>query len=289
MKVLIATPANQGMVTTHYLLSYTSTLVEASRSLQQGGPQIETGLYTLSNEALVPRGRNHCAQVALKQGWDKIIFIDADVGWSWDQFARVISSPYPITAGVCPLKMYPIILNFLPFEEDEECFAGPDGQVAPNFRHMPGLIKMRDKHFAKTGSPLAKVPFVGTAFMCIDRKVLLDMSEVAAPYRYPNPNTGQDEMHWDFFNTKPVANKYMSEDWGFCHEARKRGFDVAIDTEVVVNHTGTHTFVAGALPPRKAPGGDKLVPAPKSTVLEIVGDSNQSVENTPQPSETKAP
>jgi hypothetical protein len=176
---------------------------------------------------------NHIAQVCLTGGWDKLMFIDADAGWTWDNLKKILMSPHPVTAGVCPLKTYPISLNFLPFREDEKYFENAQRSVA-------SMKAMAAGH----QNSLVKVPFVGTAFMCIDRKVLAKLAETADHYIYPNPHTGQPESHWDFFKVHSVSDTYLSEDWSFCDQARKKGFDVYIDTEVIITHTGNHLFRA---------------------------------------------
>ncbi len=263
MKVLVGTPCGGGVATVQYMLSFIETLQQAQNHKNQIGAEVmksahaqgfdeknpqhqqsfqltmakhsvDVALYTLAGESLLQRGRNHIAQVCLTQGFDKLFFIDADAGWSWNQFMKIVSSPHPLTAGICPLKVYPISMNYLPFAEDEKYFTNAQ-------RSMESTKKMAEGH----GSSLVKVPFVGTAFMCIDRKVLMKLAETRDHYVYPNPYTGQAESHWDFFKVESVKDTYLSEDWSFCDAARKAGFDVYIDTDVVITHTGNHTFKAG--------------------------------------------
>lgn len=258
MKVLVGTPCGGGQVTSQYLLSFldcsTKVLMHKQELLQQlvnsypgfndKDPQhvqninqtlnqhaFDIQLYTLSGESLIQRGRNHMAQVALTGGFDKLLFIDADAGWTWPQMRRILESPYPLVAGLCPLKMYPISLNFLPFQEDEVFFEG-------GIRSLEGTKKMVEHH----KSSILKVPFVGTAFMCIRRDVLMKLAETCSHYLYPNPYTGQPQSHWDFFNVSSIKDTFLSEDWGFCHRAREAGFDVHIDTEVIITHTGNHVY-----------------------------------------------
>ncbi len=247
MKILIGTPAGGGQVTVQYLLSFLETMNHSSRengAKMQAAREhnlpvtnkdfLEIGLYTLSNESLLARGRNHIAQVALTGGWDKLFFIDADAGWSWQQFKSIATSSDPITAGICPLKTYPISLNYLPFKADEQYFV--DAQ-----RSLEGTKKMAEGH----KSPVVSVAFVGTAFLCIDISVLRKMAEHENHYQYPNPYTGFNETHWTFFNEGPISDTYFSEDWAFCHKARELGYEIKINTEVIINHTGSHTFRAG--------------------------------------------
>jgi hypothetical protein len=250
MRILIGTPAGGGQLTVPYFTSFMATferILALNQSLKPEA-QIQVGIYTLTHEALISRGRNHIAQVALQQGWDKLFFIDADAGWTPDQFLAVATAPVDIIAGTCPLKTYPISLNYLPFKDDEHYYQDA-------IRSVESLAAMRAGH----ASQLIKVPFVGTAFMCISGHVLRRLAEVAEPYQYPNPATGNLETHWDFFQTKPVKKMYMSEDWGFCHMARECGFDVYIHADVVITHTGAHTFRA-TLPAPRVEGEAEIIP-----------------------------
>lgn len=201
----------------------------------------DVGLYTLGGESLLARARNHMAAVCLQQGFDKLFFIDADTGWNWDQFKAIVDSPHPITAGVVPLKTYvdfprtfKTSLNFLPFQEDEKYFTRA-------VRDLEGTIKMAEGH----GSPLVKVAFTGTGYLCIDSSVFLKMAETAAPFLYPDPQTGETTTHWSFFDGGPINETYMSEDWQFIAAARNAGFDSYIHTDIRLTHTGPQTFVAG--------------------------------------------
>ncbi len=276
MRILVGTPAGGGIVTTQWLLSFIATYSEATKRVYGQNvlahleaafrnakepvadltsfvqktiatpklaytPEYDIGLYTLSNESLIGRGRNHLAQICLMQNWDKLIFIDSDQGWTWEQFKAVVDSPSPIIAGISPLKIYPISFNYFPTKEDMFRFH-EDGQKSPE-----NFFKMREHYVASTGSPEIEVDFMGTGFMCISRAVFLKLAESTPTYMYPNPATGQQETHWDFFNSSAVGDKFMSEDWGFCHAAREAGFKIKMNSDVVISHTGSHTFMAPTL------------------------------------------
>ncbi len=268
MRILVATPAGGGMVTIPYLTSFLATVEGMSKVNQQHQAGFSIGLYTLTHEALISRGRNHCAQVALQGGWDKLFFIDADAGWTFDQFLAVVTAPHDIVAGTCPLKTYPISLNYLPFKDDEHFYKD-------SIRSIESLRAMRAGH----NTPLIKVPFVGTAFMCISVSALRKLIEVCEPYQYPNPSTGQNETHWDLFQTKPIKKMYMSEDWGFCNLARENGIDVYIHADVCITHTGSHTFrAAPPPPPPQAAPLPEPIPVPMGGSLSTPDVNGQQLE-----------
>lgn len=268
MKILIGTPAGEGKLTTQFTLSLLETqnaarihkeeiarqIVAQSPSFNANDPNhvnglnatlnkhcLDVGLYTLSGESLLGRGRNHIAAVTMYGGWDKLFFIDADQGWTWNDFKALALSPEPLIAGLVPLKTYPKFphnfetsLNFLPFLEDEKYFDRA-------LRTLASTLKMSEAH----GTNLIKVAFTGTGFLCIDRMVLLKMAETAESYSYPDPHLQQNLTHWSFFDGGPIDAEYHSEDWRFVSNARSIGFSAVVDVNVRITHTGSHTFRAG--------------------------------------------
>lgn len=268
MRVMVGTPCTLGMVTTQYLLSfltmhnsammhkqemYQQLAAQFPGGLDQKNPQhvqamtqamhehtVDIALYSMSGESLLARGRNHIIAQALYEGFDKLIFIDSDQGWTWDNFKAIVFSPHPFIAGCVPLKSYPrgnfqTSLNYLPYQEDEVHF-GPDG-----VRDLESTRKMAQAH----GSPIVKVAFTGTGFLCMSREVMMRLAEGAEEYLYPNPYTKQSMVHWSIFDGGPISDTYLSEDWAVCEKVRRLGYDVYINTDVLLTHTGPHTFLAG--------------------------------------------
>lgn len=278
MKTLICTPAAGGMVTTTYLMSLISTFYSSKRLRDQ--QKYSLGVYTMANESLISRGRNHCATVVLDGGWDRLFFVDADVGYTWDQMQKVLdacdaSKGRGIVAGACPLKTYPIGLNFLPFPEDEAPFEKFDMMKDPR-----AMLGMRALH---NGAELVEVPMIGTAFMCIDRQVFEDLKATQNYYAYPDPDSGNLSPHWDFFPVGPIKNRFISEDWGFCHVAREAGHKVWVHTDVVVTHTGAHTFMCNFDEMKRE------VLAEKPSYPSYGTDHHAHAEHAPEIHETKAP
>ena len=225
MNVLIGTPCAGGQVSVQYLMSFVAMLGEC---IQHG---IKPLLYTLSQESLLPRARNHLAQRAMAQKCDKLFFIDADTGWDPGSFIAICKSPFPICAGLVPLKVYPTVYNYVPYKEDDKYFKN-------NLRTPEGTLKMRTAH----GMSEIPVAFTGTAFLCIDSQVLHKLSETEKPYQYPDPFTGEVTTHWDFFGGGPMFDTYYSEDWAFCEKARRAGYDIRVNFDVRCNHVGQHLF-----------------------------------------------
>lgn len=210
---------------------------QADFNFSMNAQTLDLGEYTLGGESLISRGRNHMAQVALTQHFDKIIFIDADEGFTLNDIKALAFSNYPIAAGLVPLKTYPIpnsfetVLNFLPFLKDEPFFDD-------SLRTLKGA-----KRLARAQkSDWIEVAYTGTGFLCIDVSVFAKLAETTPEYAYPNPATGITETHWSFFDGGPMHDQYFSEDWTFCQKARDAGFKIMVNTKVLVNHQGPHMF-----------------------------------------------
>lgn len=210
MRLLIGTPCYGGMLTTQYLTSFVETWDGLSRG------KIQAQLFTMMNESLIPRARNKIAQFALEQKFDKLLFIDSDMGWKWEDVDRLIRSDKSIIGGSYPMKGFPmkLALNQLPEAEP----ATPEGEV--EVRHIP------------------------TGFMKIDVAVLESLKEHTSNFICEHGTTQKPVRMWDFFpsGVNTDLDIYESEDWGFCTLARKHGHRIWFSTRTITSHTGTYVF-----------------------------------------------
>ena len=224
------------------LLADSRNLPQNTREFERAyrAESIELNFYSIGGESLLGRARNHVAQIALTEGFDKVLFIDCDEGFTWNDVVTLVKAPYPIAGGVVPLKAFfqpgsfETSLNFLPFNEDEMFF---DDSI----RTLKSTLRMARAKKSKW----LKVAFTGTGFLCIDTSVFAKLAETSAEYLYPNPRTGMPELHWSFFDGGPINNSYLSEDWSLCERARAAGYDIMINADVRAVHVGPHVFVAG--------------------------------------------
>lgn len=233
IKVLVATPCAGGVVHVQWLLSFLATWDAIQKyNSTPGNRQIQMGIYTLANESLISRGRNHCAAISLYQKHDKLLFIDADQSWTPDVFIKLVTSDRPIIGAVTPLKILPIHLNYIPLKADEKYHSD-------RARSPAGLKTMHKAH----GVDEIQIAYIGTGMLAIDvAKCLMPMTEIAAPYRYPSPETGENRTEWNLFDTSPINKECLSEDWGFLHKARSIGIEPWINASCIIGHTGNYTF-----------------------------------------------
>lgn len=241
LSILIATPAYGGLVTTEYLNSLLSTMLYFAQN------KIDAHVYTLKNESLIPRGRNQCAWYALAQGpngqpFDKVLFIDADMGWEVSDVERLLKSHKRVVGGVYPVKQYPIELACNALVEHREVFPH-------NKRSVESLLELRRQFANHIGE--VEVRHIPTGFMLVDTSVFIDLIPHVRSYIGMDWQKRQNVRMWDFFPIGPADASgdcvYESEDWAFCSLVRKHFPDegVWLNTHVVTKHSGAHTFSAG--------------------------------------------
>lgn len=187
------------------------------------------------SESLINRARNTDATYALTHGYDKVLFIDADMVFSYDKMKLLLESDKQIIGGTYPLKAHPITLNFNPLIEHRDLF-GTD-------RQMSNYKEWIDKYADENGE--AEVMHVPTGFLLIDTKVLAKLTYATDWYANFNPELKTQTTYYDFFPTTVVDHQLRSEDWGFCELAREDGFKVFLQTRAICGHVGTMTYGIG--------------------------------------------
>lgn len=229
MRLLISTPAALGLVTVPYIQS----LIPALAWLRDEGHSVD--LHMLGSESLINRARNTAATYAVTKGYDKILFIDADMVFSVEGLKRLIESDKEIIGGSYPLKAYPITINFNPLEEHRDLY----GESRKTEDYQAWVKKYADERGE------AEVLHVPTGFLLVDCKVLAALTYKVPWYQNYSPDTGEREVFYDFFPTRVRDNQLCSEDWGFMETARENGFKVYLQTKVINGHIGNHHFALG--------------------------------------------
>lgn len=231
--VLIATPAYGGMLTYQYVCGLTKTFAHFFTVGQRHSA------YWLSNESLIPRGRNRCAYRALTGGFDKLLFIDADIGFEPADVERLLTSKKRLVGGLYPAKAYPIELMMNSLPEHEETFSF-------RARTREQLQDLGAKYGNERGE--VEVRHLPTGFMLIDCSVFKQLEKHVPQYPTILEGTKEEVLMHDFFpsGVNPETKQYESEDWAFCSLVRKHlQCGVWASTKTVLTHTGTHTFNPG--------------------------------------------
>lgn len=198
-KIMIATPCHDGKLPVEYV----GALLDTMRA---GIPAVIAPVF-LPGESMLPHARNYLAQMFLDSDFDVLMYIDADMVWSPEQFARIALSEAPVMSAAAHLKKENSPLNF---------------------RELSG------EKPSKEG--ILSVESVGAAFIKLDRHVVVTAVKDSDKYTVHNGE------YPSLFEYSIVNGELIGEDIGFCRKIRRRKTKVLVDLNVVVGHIGTKIY-----------------------------------------------
>lgn len=172
---------------------------------------IRFGVDVVPGDAFIGKARNTIATRFMNSGFDELLFIDADIGFTLDSCKALLRSDADIVSGIYRVK------------EDRLKF--PALMYEPPERHAQDdrLIKMQ---------------YVPAGFLRIRRKVFEKMAEM-----WPDEHYFAGEMKvFDFFPAGRVGTHFTGEDISFCEKAIKCGFDIWGVQGVELIHTGVKAY-----------------------------------------------
>ena len=240
-KLFVATPMYGGMCNGNYVLS----LLNLSNETREHG--IGTHYDFLFNESLVQRGRNMLCSEFMESGATHMMFIDADIGFDAKDVVALLAlcgtDEYEIIGGTYPKKTV---------SWDKIARAARAGMADGNPRDLSRYMGDFVLNFAegttsfKMGEPV-EVQELGTGFMMFHRRVLEKHMKAFPEDSYTPDNTGTRttrKVH-RFFDCAidPESNRYLSEDYWFCHRSRGIGIKVWMCPWMNLDHYGTFKFV----------------------------------------------
>jgi hypothetical protein len=162
-------------------------------------------------DSLVSRARNNLTHEFLKTDCDYLLQIDSDIVFNQEQIKRIISHELPIVGGIYPIKE----------KETRWC-----------------LNKF--KYNFKSDSELKAVSETGTGFLLIRRDVFEAIRDDNPVREYVCDMDG--EIKYDYWRVGVKNRRYLSEDWWFCQDAREAGFDILVDTKIILGHIGNVVY-----------------------------------------------
>jgi hypothetical protein len=192
---------------------------------------IKFDVYSISGEP-ISHARNSSVSAAIEWGADKLLFIDADIGWTWEQMRALIRSNKLVVGGTYPIKKHPIklVYNVLP----EHYYAWQNKSVEEH----QGIKALADP---ATGElPVMHIP---TGFMMIDMKVFEMLRNQVTSYMDYWPGV-QPKKYYDYFPMQIQDGRRQSEDFFFCALCNRNGIQVYLNTNIVCSHMGTDIYSA---------------------------------------------
>lgn len=281
--VLFAVPCYGGMVHMNFM----DSMLALTRVFAAAG--IPHTVHCWGNESLVTRVRNYYVAYFLGHPeFTHMMFIDSDIGFDPRSVIRMLERDVPLSVGLYPKKGYAWDDLFKWAREHPDQHVTPDVFMG-NAMFVVNVVS-EDAQMGKwtISNGFARVDNAGTGFMLIRRDCVLKMCR-AYPAGYQNdveayggPYTAGN-FH-TFFDTliHPVSQRYLSEDYAFCHRWVAIGGEIWADLSCVLTHTGSQTFsgcflrkLAYHLPPFVS----KSVPMPRSDEKKAVQEENQKVES----------
>lgn len=231
---MIATPMYGGMCTGHYVAGLLGTVNMMK--------QLKVPIYwaQIMNESLITRARNELARLFLEKGMDYLMFIDADISFSGQAVATLLSADKDIVCGIYPKK-----------EVDWAKVGQAAKEGKDNLQDYGGafVFNMVGNGAQETDAEgVIEIRHGGTGFMLIKRKVFEDLIPLVPTYRtssFKDPNTGEyvKPLTYEFFATSiDKTGALLSEDYHFCDLWRKHGGKIYANPFIKLEHVGTYVY-----------------------------------------------
>jgi hypothetical protein len=189
---------------------------ECERSLSE----LEDRGYTVrrtSGFSAVDSARNQMASIALGDGFDELMWIDSDHGFSPDDVDRLRAHDLPICSGLYAKK----------------------GQRSIASRFLPGTASIT---FGRGGG-LIEIKYAGFGFVHTRREVY---EAIQRTENLPVCNEIFNSPNVPYFMPMLVPDRightYLAEDYSFCERARRAGFTIMADTRLRIWHLGRYLY-----------------------------------------------
>jgi hypothetical protein len=187
-------------------------------------------IYRRAGSSQIDLARSEMLSDVLHDGYEAMLFIDADMGFEGADALRLLDRPEPVVAGIYA-KKGPRELTSIFADGVKEILFGPD---------------------APSSYPLK---YAATGFLRIRAEVLRLMIE---RLNMPRVNTRWGRGLWTFFHSIIIPTgdneyHYLGEDWSFSHRLAQIGVTPLADTSFRLYHYGSYGYSwedAGAERPR---------------------------------------
>jgi hypothetical protein len=253
LKVLIGTPCYGGKVFNGYFQS----MLDLTANFTRLGIPFE--VMTLGSESLIPRARNGIvAKFMSKEENTHLMFIDADITFSWVSIVKLILMDKEVSGGCYPKKMInwdKVRHNlgkpeFSPdsekFNEDLLLAKSVDYVFNPVYNIQEDEETGEKKITCKVENNMVRVKDLGTGFMLIKREVFDILMYKHADLKYKNNvagyhSDGAVDYFYTLFDTAidETSRVYLSEDYLFCKRWNETGGECWMDLSICLNHTGS--------------------------------------------------
>lgn len=234
---MIAIPCYDQTVTEPFMIS----MIRAAVGFSSIG--LDFGISTVS-DSLINRGRNTLvAKFLANTEFTHLMFIDADIGFSYEDVIKLLWHDKDVMTGSYPIKN----LNWDVISDLSNKGVAPENLMSKSMRYVVNAVKGRSGDIEIDNGAM-KIYEAGTGFMLIKRDVIERMVEAYPELKYSD-DTGslseQEKKHtYAFFNSfvDDDTNRFLSEDYGFCRLFSKIGGDIWVDPSIDFIHLGRFKY-----------------------------------------------
>jgi hypothetical protein len=203
-RVLIGTPALDGRCDCWYC----DSMFDSIKLCLANGINLIPSI--LHSESILPQARNELLKLAYENEMD-IIFIDADERWVPEALLALVQSPYDVV-GLPYVK-----------KTDEP--------------HQYNLKVTDLSALAPDSEGYCKVQAIGTGFLKISHKALCDLWST-----HPDVTFRGKTLKAICEYGVTADGDFIGEDITLCNKLRALGYDIMLNTNYTVSHTGTKTW-----------------------------------------------
>jgi hypothetical protein len=208
------------------------------RDAQNGSFTLD--LMLLANDALIPRARSTLVAAFMDQPQaTHLLFVDADIAFTPDQFHRMLRFDKDFVAGLYPLKT-------IDWEAVPARVVGGEKLDGAGLSYVGTLL---DPTMRKVEDGFATAQYAGTGFQLIKRKVFERLIAAHPELRFQSIHAlareaPKSQNLYALFDCliDPESGVYLSEDYAFCQRWRALGGDIWLDLQSKLTHVGPDHF-----------------------------------------------
>lgn len=253
-----------------------------------GAYGIELQEYFLFNESLVQRARNYVVDEFLRSNCTHLMFIDADIGFNAKDVLSLLaiqaSEPekYQIVTGPYPKKT-------IAWEKVKNAVKSGKGDENPAelaFYSADYVFNPSKNVTSFRIDEPVEVAEGGTGFMLIPRSVFEKYAAAYPEYSYKPDHVRTENFDGSreitaFFDCgiDPVSKRYLSEDYFFCHNARKIGINIHMCPWMSLQHVGTYIF-RGSMAAIASIGASPTAGSDAKSTKKLTNDKKKNILKT---------
>ena len=240
VKIIFGTPCFGGMLHNGFFQSMLELAVNFTKL------NIPFEMMTIGNESLIQRARNGIvAKFMADSGATHLMFIDADITFSWVNIVKLLLCGKELCGGCYPKKCFN--WDKIKHQIQKNPALGDDELMAKSLDYVfnPIYHKEGDNVVIKVNNGMAQVKDIGTGFMLISKSVITKMCKKYPETKFMNNVAGYGQNNvGDYFYAlfdcciDPVSRVYLSEDYLFCKRWIDIGGELWLDLSTNLNHTG---------------------------------------------------